>query len=531
MKHLILAAAIVCSLGACSNDDNGLDTSLLIPADLAVEVAAGNTVTLRWKDNNDHENGYIISQRDINGKEYTEIGKVDANATFFSIEQGLQESKSYYFSVKAYTSGGASYPATIIFKKLPASQMPGVTIANAKANATCVSISYQVKNIELESNLKYGLCWAEEQTPTINDLKQTGPALATDGQIFQVIPNALLEYGKTYKVRAYATSAKGTFYSAESSVKLEAEVPAVTLTWNKLTKSVLPSEVELYETTSTLNGRNFHAWYAIGDLASGKVEVRVNMPAAATTIDDQVASFNGDCYLMVNGGYFYNGKHTGISVIDSKLSGSVPEVRGSLKIADEEYNVMYKVTRAAFGVDAAGKPDVYWAGSDAKGTYYFDRPLPTVKGESKYGELSSTNPIPSKGWAPKYALSAGPVLLKDGKIPFDFTLTAKGTDFYLSNYEVMPYDIFGTGVKPDRTAVGYREDGKAILFICDGRIAASDGATLVELAQIMKGLGCVGAINLDGGGSTAMVVGTEHLNDQAAENRPVVTSIGFFKKK
>ena len=95
----------------------------------------------------------------------------------------------------------------------------------------------------------------------------------------------------------------------------------------------------------------------------------------------------------------------------------------------------------------------------------------------------------------------------------------------------MPYDIFGTGVSPDRTAIGYRQDGKVIIFICDGRIAESQGASMVELAQILKGLGCVSAINLDGGGSTGMAVGNEHINDYQAENRPVVSTIGFFKKK
>ncbi len=48
------------------------------------------------------------------------------------------------------------------------------------------------------------------------------------------------------------------------------------------------------------------------------------------------------------------------------------------------------------------------------------------------------------------------------------------------------YDIFGANVTPDRTAIGYREDGKVVIFICDGRITASGGATLTELAQIMK---------------------------------------------
>ena len=154
----------------------------------------------------------------------------------------------------------------------------------------------------------------------------------------------------------------------------------------------------------------------------------------------------------------------------------------------------------------------------------------SVKGENKYGIVTNENPTTAISWSPKYALSAGPVLLKDKKIPFDFTETSKGTDYYLSNYEIIPYDIFGANVTPDRTAIGYREDGKVVIFICDGRITASGGATLTELAQIMKGLGCVGAINLDGGGSTGMVVGDEHLNDMTGGNRAVVSTIGFFKK-
>ena len=156
--------------------------------------------------------------------------------------------------------------------------------------------------------------------------------------------------------------------------------------------------------------------------------------------------------------------------------------------------------------------------------------MPSVKGENKYGIVTNENPTTAINWSPKYALSAGPVLLKDKKIPFDFTETSKGTDYYLSNYEIIPYDIFGANVTPDRTAIGYREDGKVVIFICDGRITASGGATLTELAQIMKGLGCVGAINLDGGGSTGMVVGDEHLNDMTGGNRAVVSTIGFFKK-
>lgn len=69
-----------------------------------------------------------------------------------------------------------------------------------------------------------------------------------------------------------------------------------------------------------------------------------------------------------------------------------------------------------------------------------------------------------------------------------------------------------------------------MLFICDGRIAASGGATLTQLARILRGIGCTDALNLDGGGSTGMMVGTR-TSTTSDENRAVKSTIGFFRKK
>lgn len=535
MKQIIfIAILLTCAFGACSSDNDGDEQSASVqaPSDITIERMGKTKVLLRWKDNSNNETGFSILLRKADTSENIEIAKVSANVTEYTIENGLEEGNIYYFGVRAFSATNTSRAIYELYRLVALGDEPSIAIIGSiKANSTCISSSYQVTNIAGQTNVKYGLCWSTENTPTINDQKQNGPEVAEDGKVFQVIPNTLLDYGKSYKVRAFLTTSTGTYYSAESTVSLETEPQAIQLTWNKLTKSTLPAEIELYETTSNLNGSNFHAWYAIGDLSTGKVEVRVHIPSSPATIDTQSASFNGDCYLLVNGGYFYNGNHTGIAVINSIKSGSVSAVRGSLKTGDTEYNSMYNVTRGTFGVDASGKPNVVWTGTDASSNvFYFDRPLPSVKGENKYGIVTNENPTTAISWSPKYALSAGPVLLKDKKIPFDFTETSKGTDYYLSNYEIIPYDIFGANVTPDRTAIGYREDGKVVIFICDGRITTSGGATLTELAQIMKGLGCVGAINLDGGGSTGMVVGDEHLNDMTGGNRAVVSTIGFFKK-
>jgi len=523
----------ICSLFACSSSDKiSIDTDLKSPSSLNIE-RSGSNITMYWSDNSDNETGFIISRKETYTETETEIGKVNANVTDYTITSGLEEGKSYTFSVKAYSTKGESYPVSLTYKYLSNSQIPIFSISNAKANSTCFYTYYQLNNVTVGNDMKYGLCWSSDKTPTVRDQIEYGPSSYAGNTVLQVIPNVFLDYGKSYRIRPFIVSSGGTYYGSEFTLSLENEYPAINLSWTKLAKSSLPSEIELYETTSQLSGHTFHAWYAIADLSTGKVEFRVNIPTKPTTIDDQLASFNGKCYLMTNGGYFYNGTHIGLGVVNSNISGNISTVRGSLKTADSEYGVLYYVTRAAFGIDHSDKPAVYWAatGDDNKTMYFFDRPLPTVKGEAKYSAITSTNPAKAINWSPKYALSGGPVLLKNGKIPFDFTNTTKGTDFYLSNYEIMPYDIFGPDVSPDRTAIGYRSDGKIILFICDGRIAASRGATLLELAQIMKGLGCVEAINLDGGGSTGMALSGEHLNDTTAGNRAVVSTVGFFKKE
>lgn len=70
---------------------------------------------------------------------------------------------------------------------------------------------------------------------------------------------------------------------------------------------------------------------------------------------------------------------------------------------------------------------------------------------------------------------------------------------------------FSTNRHP-RTAVGKTENGDVWIVAIDGRQAMSAGASLPETAAIMKRLGCVDAINLDGGGSTTMNLGGVTIN-------------------
>ncbi len=98
-----------------------------------------------------------------------------------------------------------------------------------------------------------------------------------------------------------------------------------------------------------------------------------------------------------------------------------------------------------------------------------------------------------------HIISGGPYLIKDGAVYIDVTAQKLGAI---------------TGKNP-RTAIGYTANNEFIMVTVDGREKASVGMTLGELARMMKGFGCINAMNLDGGGSSVMYVNGKVVNSPA----------------
>lgn len=72
-----------------------------------------------------------------------------------------------------------------------------------------------------------------------------------------------------------------------------------------------------------------------------------------------------------------------------------------------------------------------------------------------------------------------------------------------------------------RTALGVREDGSALLYVVDGRRSGySGGLSQTDLAQELLEQGCEWAVNLDGGGSSAMSVWVPGQDGPAIVNLP-----------
>lgn len=71
--------------------------------------------------------------------------------------------------------------------------------------------------------------------------------------------------------------------------------------------------------------------------------------------------------------------------------------------------------------------------------------------------------------------------------------------------------------RASRTAIGIKADGSVVMFMVDGRQAPySVGMTMAEVAAAMEELGCVQAINLDGGGSSTFATQREGEEETTA---------------
>ncbi|MFJ2238408.1 phosphodiester glycosidase family protein [Streptomyces sp. NPDC087859] len=124
-------------------------------------------------------------------------------------------------------------------------------------------------------------------------------------------------------------------------------------------------------------------------------------------------------------------------------------------------------------------------------------------------------------------VSAAPTLVENGRIHID--AATEGT--------LDPLDLsFGfawSNVRQPRTLAGIDRHGRLLLATVDGRQpGVSEGFTLAEAARFMRTLGAVQALNLDGGGSSAMAVDGALVNvpSDAAGERAVGDTVQILPR-
>lgn len=83
-----------------------------------------------------------------------------------------------------------------------------------------------------------------------------------------------------------------------------------------------------------------------------------------------------------------------------------------------------------------------------------------------------------------------------------------------------------------RTCIGQKANGTIVLVVIDGRSRRSRGATARQSAEIMLELGCIKAINADGGGSSQMLYKDKLVNEYPyPQARPIANALLVYSKE
>ena len=117
-------------------------------------------------------------------------------------------------------------------------------------------------------------------------------------------------------------------------------------------------------------------------------------------------------------------------------------------------------------------------------------------------------------------LDDGTAVIGSGAIPENAKEVVGGSAMLVQNGVINPNIKENPDVFP-RSTVGLTADGKVILVTADGRQAPSScGQTMYENAQQMLSLGCVSAMQVDGGGSATLVSQREGETSLSVRNSP-----------
>jgi hypothetical protein len=286
-----------------------------------------------------------------------------------------------------------------------------------------------------------------------------------------------------------------------------------------LLSSAFPTGVELYFFDTLFQGRKTKAFCLAYDSKRSNIEFKPVLSATPKKPSDFYKEESGVVYACLNGGYF--GGNQSFSLV--QYSGVVQSA--NIKSVSRNFNgvsTAYYPTRAAFGITSTGSPSTAWiyhVGAGNNEIYAYPSPSPNVEGSAPQPVPTETFPAGGIRWTSTAAIGGSPMLVRNSNV-----LISDAAELISIN---------NTTSRP-RSAIGFNSNGIVMLLAVEGDNAGAGytGLNLSELANMMKELSCVEAINLDGGGSTSMVVANQLMvrpGDNGVE-RPVISAV-IIKQK
>lgn len=270
----------------------------------------------------------------------------------------------------------------------------------------------------------------------------------------------------------------------------------------------LPPGFHVYYSNDSLDGEPFKAYYAIADLTSRHLQFDTDTSLGRRLSPTQFYQRNHQPLLVVNSTFFSFASNQNLNLVikNGKMLGyNIHALAGK----GRDTLTYRHAFNGAIGISKKGRADIAWIYSDSNRRFALasQRVIPFWK--DSFAQIKHL-PEGLKKWKMKTAVAGGPVLLQNG-------LPA------ISNNEEQKFAGKAIADKHPRTLMGNTAHRQLIVMVIEGRrkgIAA--GATLTQAAKLLQELGCVEALNLDGGGSSCMLINGKHTiypSDKGEERR------------
>lgn len=280
----------------------------------------------------------------------------------------------------------------------------------------------------------------------------------------------------------------------------------------------LPEGFHVYRTVSTIEGKPNIAYYVSAKLKDKSLDFTSQTGRGKRFTPATYYAQENHPLLVANCTFFSFETNQNLNLV--MRQGNV-QAYNVTAVKGPKDSLYHYVSRSAIGIDKHRRADVAWIFTDSSMRYPYalangpstatgttaPPSWPMVKQQLKGGGRKKIK------WKMETAVGGGPVLLHMGKIS-------------ITNQEERMF-INGLHDRHPRTAMGYTNDGRLIILAVEGRNPGiAEGASLQHLAEIMRDLNCHEALNLDGGGSSCLLInGKETIKPSDKEGQRAVPAV------
>ena len=291
----------------------------------------------------------------------------------------------------------------------------------------------------------------------------------------------------------------------------------------------LPAYFHVYKSTGSVDGKPNIMYYAVADLKNKHLKFTADTTYKRRLTPIQFYQKNDQPLLVVNCSFFSFATDQNLNVVmrNGKLLGYNEQ---TIPAHGKDTLTYFHSFFGTLGISKKRNADVAWVYTDSSKRFPYASETPVhffrdslkllhlnyVKNKTENG---SAIPVNFSKWKMQTAVGGGPVLLQNGEIKIANNEERKFGGTAINNHE-------------PRTAIGYTKNHQLIILVCEGRSDSAAGLTLIQAAQILKDLNCVEALNLDGGGSSCMLINGKGTNTPSSKGvQRSVPSVFLIERK